>query len=75
MMTRPPMRQIKHKGDIMDALELARFVIESGRIDGETDGARSEQIEVEVAFEALERGATEEEARLLAGVARKWYER
>ena len=59
----------------MDALELAIFVIENGRIDGQTAEERSEQIENEVAFEALERGATEEEARLLAGVARKWYER
>ena len=75
MMTRPPMRQIKHKGDKMEAMELAIFVIENGRIDGQTAEERSEQIENEVAFEALERGATEEEARLLAGVARKWYER
>lgn len=50
--------------------ELAKIVIENGRVED----ADPETLENEVLFEALEQGATQEEAQEMARKAREWYE-
>lgn len=56
------------------ALNIARYVIENGRVESGDGGINDESLRVEVSFEAGERGYDDETAEAMATYALEQYE-
>lgn len=57
-----------------EALDIARFVIENGRVESGDGGFIDESLRTEVSYEAGERGYDDETAEAMATFALEQYE-